>query len=62
MRVCVQVSEEFQTIVVFECRGMEPVDFDPRVSRYTHGWLLMAQPLAPACAATGWLECQRSRQ
>ena len=21
----------FQTIVVFECRGIEPVDFDPRV-------------------------------
>lgn len=23
-------SEVFQTIVVFECRGIEPVDFDPR--------------------------------
>lgn len=23
-------SEVFQTIVAFECRGIEPVDFDPR--------------------------------
>ncbi|CAI8013780.1 UPF0587 protein v1g245604 [Geodia barretti] len=23
-------SEKFQTIVVFECRGLEPVEFDPR--------------------------------
>ena len=29
-----QESETFQTIVVFECRGLEPVDFDPRVDNY----------------------------
>ena len=23
----------FQTIVVFECRGLEPVEFDPRVKK-----------------------------
>lgn len=27
-------SGEFKTIVVFECRGIETVDFDPRVSYY----------------------------
>ena len=25
-------SETFKTIVAFECRGMEPVEFSPRVS------------------------------
>jgi len=32
-------NEEFQTIVKFECRGLEPIDFDPRI-----GW---------CCSSTG---------
>lgn len=27
-------SEKFKTIVEFECRGLEPVDFQPQVSSY----------------------------
>uniref|UniRef100_A0A914DUJ7 Uncharacterized protein n=1 Tax=Acrobeloides nanus TaxID=290746 RepID=A0A914DUJ7_9BILA len=29
----IEKNEEFQTIVKFDCRGLEPVEFDPRV-----GW------------------------
>ena len=25
-------SNKFKTIVVFDCRGVEPIDFSPRVS------------------------------
>ncbi len=29
-------SERFKTIVQFECRGLEPVDFQPQVRYYMH--------------------------
>lgn len=25
-------SGQFKTVVIFECRGLEPIDFDPRVN------------------------------
>ena len=28
----IENSEEFKTVIAFDCRGVEPVDYDPRVS------------------------------
>ncbi|CAH1248344.1 CXXC motif containing zinc binding protein-like [Branchiostoma lanceolatum] len=34
---CAENTEEFRTAVVFECRGVEPVDFSPRVGFVAEG-------------------------
>merc|ERR1719168_194809 len=31
-------NNKFKTIVVFDCRGLEPVDFSPRDGRKVRGW------------------------
>ena len=36
-------SESFKTIVAFDCRGIEPVDFSPRVSLQLLNMLLYFQ-------------------
>lgn len=41
----------FQTIVVFECRGIEPVDFDPRVRGNS---LCESSSTCGACVQGGW--------
>ena len=48
----------FQTIVVFECRGIEPVDFDPRVGLNIIRGVIIESVLCHA----GWLECPGSGQ
>lgn len=33
-----QDNNEFKTIVIFDCRGLEPVDFDPRDGWKSQGY------------------------
>jgi hypothetical protein len=49
-----QESEKFQTVVVFECRGIEPVDFDPRVHSIYMPTIIYSSLSLSCCLQGGW--------